>query len=223
MKSIENSTENFQALLKEFLKVAFLLTVEKGDFTIEDYSKALIRTNEESASLLKVLKSIYMVNTIKNDFTRYLITEGGRRNLRLILTGGVFDILHLGHVKTLEEVAKEGDILLVIVASDETVERSKGRLPLNNQDSRIKLLKQLKIVDIVERGTSDPTKFMDIVVKYKPDVIALGYDQSLTEEKLQEFLSDKGLEGIEIIRLGSFIPNEKSSLKIKNLDEHSFE
>ncbi|WP_455143105.1 adenylyltransferase/cytidyltransferase family protein [Candidatus Hodarchaeum mangrovi] len=223
MKSTENSTDSFQALLKEFLKIAFLLTVGKGGFSVEDYSKALMRTNEESISLLKVLKSIYMVNTVKNDPQHYLITEGGRKNLNLILTGGVFDILHLGHIKTLEEAAKEGDLLLVVVASDETVERSKGRLPLNNQENRMELLKQLKIVDLVEKGTSDPTKFMDIVIKYKPDVIALGYDQSLTEDKLQEFLADKGLEGIEIIRLGSFIPNEKSSIKIKNLDEHSFE
>ena len=223
MKSTDKTTESFQALLKEFLKTAFLLTVEKGGFTTEDYSKALMRTNEESTTLLTVLKSIYMVNNIKNDSTKYLITEGGRKNLNLVLTGGVFDILHLGHIKTLEEAAKEGDLLLVVVASDETVERSKGRLPLNNQENRIKLLKHLKIVDLVEKGTSDPTKFMDIVVKYKPDMIALGYDQSLTEEKLQKLLSDKGLEGIGIIRLGSFIPNEKSSLKMRNLDEHSFE
>lgn len=223
MKSESKSIEVFQALLKEFLKTACLLTFKKGSFSVADFASSLKRTHDEGVALLSVLKGLHMIKLVSDSLEHYSITTGGRNNLRIVLTGGVFDIVHLGHLKTLKEAKSRGDVLYVVVASDETVEANKGRPPLNSQENRVELLSHIDIVDIVQKGTSDPKKFLDIVIQVKPDVIVLGYDQSLTETELSKLLSDKGLQDIEIVKLDARIPNEKSSLKFKNLDEHSFE
>lgn len=223
MKDESESMEIFQVLLKEFLKTAYLLTLKQGSFSIDDFSNHLKRTQDEGVALLSVLKSLHMVKTVINPAGHYIITTGGRNNFRIVLTGGVFDIIHLGHIETLKEAKSHGDILVVVVASDETVRRSKGRPPQNSQTNRVELLLHLDVVDVAQKGTSDPDKFLDIVKSIQPDTIALGYDQSLTETKLSKLLGDHGLQNIEIIKLKSRVPNEKSSMKIKNLDQYSFE
>ncbi len=223
MKSESKSTEVFQALLKEFLKAAYLLTFNNESFNVFDFANYLKRTQEEGLALLSVLKGLHMIKPVINPPEHYEITTGGINNLKIVLTGGAFDIVHLGHLKTLKEAKSRGDILFVVVASDETIKRNKGRPPLNSQANRIELLSQFDIVDIVLKGKSDPKKVFDVVSQVKPDIIAIGYDQSLTEAKLFQLLSDRGLQNIEIVKLRARIPNEKSSLKFKNLDEHSFE
>ena len=222
-RELKSTDQVFHKLLKEFLKVAYLLTFQKGSFSVSEFTKDLKRTQDEGVALLSVLKSLHMIKSVADPPNHYSITEGGKNNLRIVLTGGVFDIVHLGHLKTLKEAKKHGDILFIIVASDETVEANKGRKPLNNQKNRVVLLSHIDFVDIVIKGASDPNKFLDIAIKVRPDVIILGYDQTLSEEKLTSLLSDHVLQNIEIIKLKARIPNEKSSLKFKNLDEHSFE
>jgi glycerol-3-phosphate cytidylyltransferase-like family protein len=75
----------------------------------------------------------------------------------------------------------------------------------------------------VHEGNPDPSKFLDVVIDYQVDVIALGYDQSSMETRLHDLLNEQGLKDIEVIRLKTSVPNEKSSLKLKKLDEKSFE
>ncbi|MHA2244094.1 MAG: adenylyltransferase/cytidyltransferase family protein [Candidatus Hodarchaeales archaeon] len=224
MRNESKSTEQvFQVLLKEFLRTAYLLTFEKGSFSVSDFTSRLRRTQDEGLALLSVLKSLHMIKLVSDPPEHYSITTGGRNNLKIVLTGGVFDIVHLGHLKTLKEAKSRGDILFVVVASDEIVEVNKGRPPLNSQTNRMELLSHLDVVDVVQAGTSDPNKFLEVVLSVKPDAIVLGYDQSLTETELSKLLSDHGLQNVEILKLKTKIPNEKSSLKLKNLDEHSFE
>ncbi len=213
----------FQSLLKEFLKVAYLLTVEKGSFTVEDFSIKLDRTLEEGKALLSVLTSMNLIKRLAKPTNHFKLTQGGKNNLKVVLTGGVFDIIHLGHIKTLKAAKKGGDILIVVVASDEMVESTKGRLPLNSQVNRMKLLEELLVVDITAKGSPDQSKFLETVIEYEPDTIALGYDQASTEKMLLEQLENSGLENIEIVKLDEQVPNEKSSLKFQNLDQHSFE
>jgi FAD synthetase len=223
MKQESNSSETFHLLLKHFLKVAYLLSHKKGSFSVIDFSNILNRTSDEGKSLLSVLKGLNMVNTVSQPSDHYKITSGGKNNLKIVLTGGVFDIVHLGHINTLKEAKNLGDILIVVIASDKTVEISKGRPPLNTQDNRVELLSYLKIVDLVVKGDPDPQKFLESVIQYSPDIIAIGNDQSLTEAELINQLSDKELDDIEVIRLNTKIPNEKSSIKLKGLDKHSFD
>jgi glycerol-3-phosphate cytidylyltransferase/FAD synthetase len=213
----------FQSLLREFLKAAYLLTIEKGSFGVEDFSIKLDRTLEEGKALLSVLVSMNLIKRVVKPEDHFILTQGGKNNLKIVLTGGVFDIIHLGHVKTLKAAKEGADLLVVVVASDEMVKLTKGRPPLNSQENRMKLLNELSIVDITAKGSPDKSKFLETVIEYEPNVIALGYDQASTEKMLVTELEKSEIENIEIKKLEVQIPNEKSSIKIKNLDEHSFE
>lgn len=95
------------------------------------------------------------------------------RKERVVLTGGVFDIIHVGHLYTLEQAKKYGNRLVVVVASDEHIIK-KGRRPIHTQKYRAKILSALKPVDEVVLGGKDPEK---IIARVKPDVIVYGYDQ----------------------------------------------
>ena len=222
MNDSTTSVDSFQSLLKEFLRVAYLLTIRKDTFTAEDFALNLNRTLEEGKALLSILVSMNLVKTTTSK-ENFILTRGGKNNLKIALTGGVFDIIHLGHIETLKSAKEENDILIVVVASDEVVESSKGRPPLNSQSNRMKLLGELDIVDIVASGHPDTSKFLETVVEYEPDVIVLGYDQTSTEKMLMDHLEKSNINNVEIKRLEKSIPNEKSSIKMRNLDEHSFE
>ncbi len=103
------------------------------------------------------------------------------------MTGGVFDLIHMGHIFTLTEAKKYGNYLVVVVAKDEFIEK-KGRKPIHTQEYRAKLVSMLKMVDEVVLGEDDPKKLIE---KVKPDVIVYGYDQ-------EPFLKP---EGVKIIKL----------------------
>jgi len=217
MKSNVSSEEDYKELLRIFLKSAYQLTSVKGSFGEKDFSNMIKRSEEEGKALLSVLKGMDLIKSIPKSTSHYKISTGGKNNLKIVMTGGAFDILHLGHLKTLKEATKMGDILIVVVASDNTVEKNKGRPPINSQEKRVELLSHIDLVDLVEKGSPDPGKFLDIVTRYEPDTIVLGYDQSLTEEKLSSMLFAHGIQNIEVIRLDARVPNEKSSLKLRSI------
>jgi FAD synthetase len=77
---------------------------------------------------------------------------------RIVLASGVFDLLHLGHVKFLEAAKKAGGKnakLLVIVARDSTVQDAKGRKPVMPENQRLALVGSLKVVDDAVLGLED--------------------------------------------------------------------
>ncbi len=106
---------------------------------------------------------------------------------RVVLTGGVFDIIHIGHLYTLEQAKKYGDRLVVVVASDKHIIK-KGRRPIHTQKYRAKIVSALKPVDRVVLGGNDPAK---VLSKIKPDVIVYGYDQ-------EPFLKPKGARIVKL-------------------------
>ena len=124
---------------------------------------------------------------------------------RIVMTGGVFDILHMGHLFTLSEARKYGNFLVVVVAGDSHISK-KGRQPIHSQEYRAKMVEALKPVDRVVLGGDSPEK---LVRKIKPDVIVYGYDQ-------KPFLKPMG---VKIIRLKKHIEPEKfkTSKIIKSL------
>jgi len=175
--------------------------------------------------LKEFLKTAYVLTTKNGSFSTKEFsvnlnrTEEEGESLLSVLVG----MKLIRKVSNLKTSKKEADILVVVVASDEMVESSKGRPPLNNQTNRMRLLEELMIVDIVAKGDPDSSKFLDSVIEYEPDTIVLGYDQTSTEEMLMKYLEDSNIRSIEIKKLDSHIPNEKSSLKKEKLDEHSFD
>jgi FAD synthetase len=131
---------------------------------------------------------------------------------RVVLASGVFDLLHLGHVKFLEEAKKAGGRnaeLLVIVARDSTVQRMKGRKPIMPEDQRRALVESLRVVDEAVLGLED-FDIGDVIERVKPDVIALGYDQRDMEAGVRKYVNKHGLD-VEVVRLGKFEKDELSS------------
>lgn len=143
--------------------------------------------------------------------------EAVKKKRKVVLASGTFDLLHMGHVKYLEEAKKAGGEnaeLIVIVARDKTVEKRKGAKPVVSEDHRRALVEALKVVDEAILGFEDFS--MDKVVeKIKPDIIAVGHDQSKIAKQVRWVIAHKGLN-IKVVRTGKFGKDElNSSLKIK--------
>jgi len=136
---------------------------------------------------------------------------------KIVLASGTFDLLHLGHVKYLEEAKKAGGKnakLIVIVATDRTVEKRKGRKPVMPEDHRKALVESLKVVDEAVLGYED-FDMSKVIQTIKPDVIAVGYDQNGIERKVRNTVKEKGFN-VQIVKVGKFGKTElNSSLKIK--------
>jgi D-beta-D-heptose 7-phosphate kinase/D-beta-D-heptose 1-phosphate adenosyltransferase len=99
---------------------------------------------------------------------------------KLVFTNGVFDILHVGHVRYLAAARALGDALLVAINSDVSVRKLKGAgRPLMNEDERAEILAAL-------RATSYVTIFDDVsprslIARLLPDVLVKGGDYALDE------------------------------------------
>jgi FAD synthetase len=140
-------------------------------------------------------------------------------NKKRVLAFGTFDILHLGHLRYLEKAKSLGDELVVVVSRDESVKLIKNRKPIFGERDRVKLVGMLKQVDKAVLGNRI-RKFGDvykIIEKYRPDFIALGYDQRADISKLKTFLNSRGMK-TKIVRIRSALnPGSYKSSKIKNL------
>jgi FAD synthetase len=139
------------------------------------------------------------------------------RKKKVVLASGIFDLLHLGHVKFLEDAKKAGGEnakLVVIVARDSTVEKTKGRKPIISEDQRRTLVESLKVVDEAVLGY-EKLDIGEFIEKVKPDVIALGYDQDDIERKVSQYVNEHNLN-VKIVRVGKFDADELgSSSKIR--------
>jgi len=146
------------------------------------------------------------------------------RKKRVVLASGTFDLLHLGHVRYLEEAKRAGGEnaeLIVIIARDSTVEKRKGKKPVMPEDQRRALVESLKVVDEAILGYED-FDIGNVVEKIKPDVIAVGHDQEGIEREVRRAVAERGLH-IQIVKVGKFGKNElNSSSKIKRKIIESF-
>lgn len=146
---------------------------------------------------------------------------------KIVLASGVYDLLHLGHVRFLEEAKKAGGPnakLMVIVARDSTVEKRKGRKPIMPENQRCALVASLKVVDEAMLGYEDfdMSKVLD---KIRPDIVAVGHDSRLSglEQAVAEAVKKKGLK-TRIVRVGKFSSDElDSSSKIKQKIAEEFQ
>ena len=118
-----------------------------------------------------------------------------------VMATGTFDLLHLGHIYYLKEAKKLGDKLVVVIATDKTVRRLKHE-PVNPEEIRLNLIKELKVVDEAYLGHEDD--MYEIVEEIKPDIIALGFDQIHDENYINSQLKKRKLN-VKVIRLSEFI------------------
>lgn len=108
---------------------------------------------------------------------------------RVVLAGGCFDILHIGHVQFLSEAKKMGDTLVILLENDEKVKKLKGKnRPIFTQEIRAEMLSALICVDLVVvlPMVENDTEYMNLVMKIKPDIIAVTENDPYTEEKKRQ-------------------------------------
>ena len=135
----------------------------------------------------------------------------------VVLTAGVFDLLHLGHVRFLEEAKKAGGEnaqLIVIVARDRTVKDRKGERPIMSENQRRALVESLDVVDEAVLGYEE-FSINKVIDKIAPDVIVLGHDQKNIEDNVRAAITERKLK-IRVVKIGKFSEDElNSSSEIK--------
>ncbi len=127
---------------------------------------------------------------------------------KIVLAGGVFDIIHPGHIHTLNAAKALGDVLVVAIATDKTAQKMKKRTPLHNQELRCELVSCLSMVDKAVIGHEDD--IFKTVKEIEPNIIVLGYDQIHQEKFIDEGCKRINLN-VEIVRLQSPVPELSSS------------
>lgn len=116
---------------------------------------------------------------------------------RIVLTNGCFDILHVGHLRYLEEAKRLGDILIVAINDDASVSRLKGpSRPVNRCEDRMRLLAGLKCVDWVVSFSEDTPE--RLIRQVLPDVLVKGGDYSLDKIVGYETVTSHGGEVVAL-------------------------
>lgn len=171
-----------------------------------NYLEESLNSNQENLKMnFSELKQQDLVE-IHDDRPR--LTPLGRSNIVVVMTGGAFDLIHPGHVETLEQAKALGDALFVSVARDSTFERNKKRKPLHNEMLRQRLVGSLRVVDLAVLGSE--TDIFETVILLKPDIIALGYDQAHNDQDLLKQIRRHNLD-VRVVRLTSSVPDIKTS------------
>ncbi|MEQ8768397.1 MAG: D-glycero-beta-D-manno-heptose 1-phosphate adenylyltransferase [Planctomycetota bacterium] len=111
---------------------------------------------------------------------------------KVVFANGCFDILHVGHIRYLQDAKSRGDYLVVAVNADASVKKLKGKgHPINVEDERAEVLAALECVDYVTIFTEDTAD--EILLKLKPDFHAKGTDYTpKTVPELETVLSFGG-------------------------------
>ena len=134
-----------------------------------------------------------------------------------MLATGAFDLLHLGHLRFLEESKRKGgprSKLVVVVARDKTVFRRKGKGPIVPEDQRRELVGALRVVDRAILGREE-IDLLGILKEVKPDIVSVGYDQDEIRAAVTGLIRKQGLP-IKVVRIRRFGPtglNSSSQLK----------
>lgn len=127
---------------------------------------------------------------------------------KIVFTNGCFDILHVGHIKYMQEASKLGDILVVGLNSDDSVRRLKGKeRPINNQEDRAQMLSALEFVDYVVIFDQDTP--YELIKKILPDVLVKGGDYNPNNVVGRDIVEGRG----GMLKLLPFI-NGKSTTNI---------
>jgi D-beta-D-heptose 7-phosphate kinase/D-beta-D-heptose 1-phosphate adenosyltransferase len=133
-----------------------------------------------------------------------------REGKKVVFTNGCFDILHVGHVKYLQEAKSYGDVLIVGLNSDSSVRTLKGPTrPVNPEADRAYILAALESVDFVVMF-SDETPY-ELIKNIAPDILVKGGDY--------EGKSVVGAEFAKELRLVQFVDGKSTTATIARINE----
>ena len=120
-------------------------------------------------------KKIVNINELKN-----IVEKLKKVGKKIVTTNGIFDILHIGHIKYLQEAKKLGDLLIVALNSDVSTRKLKGNSrPINAENDRAEVVAALGCVDYVTIFNEDnPIKILSIL---KPSIHVKGGDYDISK------------------------------------------
>jgi len=117
-----------------------------------------------------------------------------------VMAQGVFDILHPGHIYYLEESAKLGDELYVVIARDSRVKERKDLVM--NERERLALVDALEVVNEARLGTEED--IYDILGSIRPNILTIGHDQPYDIEEIKEQQEQRGYYDIDVRRIDEY-------------------
>ncbi len=127
-----------------------------------------------------------------------------------VMTTGVFDLLHPGHIAMLEAARALGDELVVVLARDASAAREK-HAPITPEEHRRRMVAALKAVDQAVLGHHGD--YYRIIEELRPDVFALGFDQAYDEAKVAAACAARGVP-CKVVRLPHFMGDLDGTRKI---------
>ena len=114
-----------------------------------------------------------------------LATELRKKNKKVILTQGSWDMIHVGHARYLAQAKKHGDVLIVGADSDEKIRHRKGKArPVVPEDERLEMLTYLGSVDYVVLKQLEAPKY-SLIKAVKPDVLVV-IKQNYSDKQIKE-------------------------------------
>jgi len=137
-----------------------------------------------------------------------LSAELKKRGKKIVFTNGCFDILHVGHVKYLEEAKSYGDVLILGLNSDESVRRLKGESrPVNTENDRAYILASLEAVDYVVKFYDDTP--LALIEAIQPHILVKGGDYAGKEVVGQDIADE--------LRLVEFVEGKSTTKTIERI------
>ena len=144
------------------------------------------------------------------DEIELLGAELKKRGKKIVFTNGCFDILHVGHVKYLEEAKSYGDVLILGLNSDESVSRLKGPTrPVNTEDDRAYILASLEAVDYVVKFYDDTP--YELIKAVQPHILVKGGDYEGKEVVGQDIANE--------LRLVNFVEGKSTTKTIERIKD----
>ncbi|MCD6247165.1 MAG: FAD synthase [Candidatus Diapherotrites archaeon] len=131
---------------------------------------------------------------------------------KLVLAFGCFDILHPGHLYYLKKAKALGSKLIVVIARDENALKEKGYRPLKDEKQRLAIINALRFVDKAVLGSKRDK--LEMILKYRPDVIALGYDHKVSKQTIKRFLKQHNIDA-KVVRIKAYNAKKYKSSIIK--------
>ena len=132
--------------------------------------------------------------------------------MKSVLFFGTFDPLHAGHRRAFLEAKSLGDYLTVVVARDSTTRTQKKRASYKSEHERVAAVASDSLVDAAILGDADTTSY-NLLNKIQFDILALGYDQTPSDEQTLDLLRKQHVLLARVVRLSPYLPDTyKSSL-----------